>query len=182
MPLDDDDNYDSNALPFADSEFTTDVRPVIHDFQKSKWNKKTKNKSQKKQPFNEATNDQNINLRNNLSYIYFENSQEENNFLSFIPYTGPSNTLHLGRHLYVPQLISTTIKDSMVNVQRFINDYDQTIVSITPTLETMSLSIYLRFGISYIIRADPTLEQPLSVRDFATLRNRGFYLESKIKF
>jgi hypothetical protein len=166
------DNGD-NILPFADCELETNVHIDLPVFQKSKYNNKKK-KSTKQQ-----SNEKNITSWRTLSYIYFENTKEENNFLTFIPYTGPSNTLHLGRHLYLPQLISNTTNDSTVSFQRFIGDYDRIITSLTSSSETMSLSIYLRFGILYLLKVNSAIVQPISLNDFIILRNRGFLSTKK---
>jgi len=181
MSFGDDDNHDVNPLPFADCELTTDVHVDLPIFQKSKYNHRTKTKKKLiKQQQQQQSNEKDINLQNKLSYIYFENTEEENNFLTFLPYTGPSNTLHLGRSLYLPQLISKTTNNSTAGFQRFIRDYDRTITSLTSSLETMSLSIYLRFGISYIIRMASMVDQSIPLKDFTTLRNQGFILKIKI--
>jgi len=151
---------DANVLPFADCELATDVhvdRPVFE---------KTKKKSIKQK---QQSNKKNNNSRNTISYIYFENSEEENNFLTFIPYTGPSNTMHLGKRLYLPQLISNIPNDSTISFQHFIRDYNRIITS----LDDMSLAIYIRFGISYILRLGSMLDKSISLKDFSILRNRG---------
>ncbi|CAF0842536.1 unnamed protein product [Rotaria sordida] len=180
MSLVDDDNHDANVLPFADCEIATDVHldRAISQLSKHNKNTKTRQKSRKRR-FNDTNNDKDINLYNALSCIYFENAEEENNFLKFIPYTGPSNTLHLGQHLYLPQLISNTTNDSKFSFQRFIQDYDQTAITfLTSSLDTMSLSIYLRFGISYITKIDRTSDESMSLRDFTILRTRGKKLKT----
>jgi hypothetical protein len=154
-------DYDANVLPFADCELATDdVHVDLPVF------KKTKKKPIKKK---QQSNGKDNNSRNTISYIYFENSKEENNFLTFIPYTGPSNTMHLGRRLYLPQLISNIPNDSTISFQHFIRDYNRIITS----LEDMSLAIYIRFGISYILRLDSMLDKSISLKDFSNLRNRG---------
>jgi len=163
MSLDTDDNHDGDILPFADCEFVTDVHVDLPVYQKTK---KTKKKPIKQQ---QQSNEKDTNSRNTISYIYFENTEEENNFLTFIPYTGPSNTMHLGRRLYLPQLISNTSNDSTVSFQRFIRDYHR----IMTTLEDMPLAIYIRFGISYILRLNPMLDKSISLKDFSIRRNRG---------
>lgn len=179
MSLDDVDNHDANCLPFADCELAIDVHPNVTVFQKAKYNKrKTTKKKSEKQQSNEKTN----NSHGVLSYVYFENTENENNFLTLIPYTGPSNTIHLNRHLYLPQLTTTSAKDSTISFQRFIQDYDHVTTSLVPSLETMTLSVYLRFGISYIIRADTMHNQPLPLREYAALRNRGFYQKLNLFF
>ncbi len=170
MFLDDDGNHDTNILPFADCELATEFNVDLPIFQKSIYNKKTKTK--KKSTKQKKSNEKYINPQTSLSHIYFENTEEKNNFLKFIPYTGPSNTLHLGRQLYLPQLISNTPNDSTVSFQQFIEDYDRVITSLTSSLETMSLSIYLRFGISYIIHTTMA-NQSIPLQDFALLRNQG---------
>ncbi|CAF0983164.1 unnamed protein product [Rotaria sp. Silwood1] len=179
MSLGDDDNHDANVLPFADCEIATDVYldRAISQISKRHNNKKTHKKSNKRQS-NDTNNEQYTNLQNTVSCIYFESTEEENNFLKFIPYTGPSNTLHLGRLLYLPQLISHISNDLKISFQRFIQDYDRTIASITPSLETLSLSIYLRFGISYIAKLDIMPDEPMSLRDFTIFRNRGKKLKT----
>jgi hypothetical protein len=176
------DDYD-NILPFADCELTTDVYIDLPIFQKPKY----KNKTKTKRPFNEnktktkrPVNEKNTYSRSKLSYIYFENTEDENNFLTFIPYTGPSNTLHLARRLYLPQLTPNNTNDSTASFQRFIQDYDRTISSLS-SLETMSRSIYLRFGISYITKAGALINQSIPLKDFIILQNRGLSL-FKIKF
>jgi hypothetical protein len=166
MSLDNDDN----VLPFADCGFEPDVPLDPPVFQNSKYKAK---KKWRKQPSNETKN----NSHNTESHIYFENTEEENNFLTLIPYTGPRNTSHLQKHLYLPQLTSNSASDSTISFQHFIQDYDRKITSLTPSLETMPLSIYLRFGISYIIRANVTHGQPLSLREFTDLRNQGLKFE-----
>jgi hypothetical protein len=177
MSLDDvDGNHDANFLPFADCELAIDVHPDLPLFQKSTFNKKIKRKTNPKERQSKATtHEKNTNLRNTTSYIYFENTEKENNFLTFISYTGPSNTSHLGTSLYLPQLISNPANDSTVCFQKFIEDYDRTIVSLTPSLETMSLSVYLRFGILYTIPADTIRNQTMPLKDFTSFVNEGFY-------
>lgn len=173
----DDGNYDNNILPFADYEIVTDVHLDLPISEKSKHHHhktRTKKKSTKHQ-----SNATDHNLRHTTPHIYFENTTEENNFLSFIPYTGPSNTLHLGRYLYLPQLISNNTNDLTVSSERFIREYDEAITSFTSSSPTMSLSIYLRFGILYIIPKKSMLDQTMPLRDFTDFRNRGFLLKRK---
>jgi hypothetical protein len=173
MFLDDDGNYDSNILPFADCEIVTDVHRDLPVSEKSKHYHKTKTKKKSNKQQSNVTD---LNLRNISPHVYFENTTEENNFLSFIPYTGPSNTLHLGRCLYLPQLISNNTDDLTVSSQRFIREYDQTIMSLTSSSsKTMSLSIYIRFGILYVIPESSMFDKTMSLRDFNDFRNRGFY-------
>ncbi|CAF4119317.1 unnamed protein product, partial [Rotaria sp. Silwood2] len=179
MSLGDDDNHDANVLPFADCEIATDVHLDHAVSQILKHHNKTKtHKKSKQQQSNDNNKEKGLNLQNTPSSIYFENTTQDNNFLTFIPYTGPSNTLHLGRRLYLPQLMSNTENDLNISFQRFIQDYDRTIASLTPLLETMSLSIFLRFGISYVSQIDITSDEPILLRDFAILRNRGKKLKT----
>lgn len=171
MSSNDIDNHDVDILPFADCELATDVQLDVSIYPKSKSNNhKTKKKFNKQEQPKKTDN----NSRYTVSYIYFENTDEENNFITLIPYTGPSNTLHLGRSLYLPQLISNNQNKSDVSFQRFIRNYDQTIASLTSSSssETIPLSIYIRFGISYITRA-AIPDYSISLQDFTDLQNRS---------
>ena len=173
MLSDNDDNHEANVLPFAELEIATDVH--IDHAASHKWKnndrKIIKRKSKKQQP-NVAYNEK---VQYVLSHIYFENMEEENNLVKFVPYTGPSNTLHLSSNLYIPQLISNAPGDLTINFQNFIRDYDRTIESLSPMFGHTSLSIYLRFGISYIRNMDTSLEQTMTIKDFIFLRTRGLY-------
>ncbi|CAM4744630.1 unnamed protein product [Rotaria magnacalcarata] len=180
MSLDGGDNLATDdVLPFADYEIVAEVhvdRPTFHGSKHSNITRLSK-KSRKKQS-NVDSNKGPAKLHYAASSVYFENTQEENNFIKFIPYTGPSNTLHLGKSLYLPQLISNTTDDSTASFQRFIQDYDRVIESLTSSLENVSLSVYLRFGISYITKMDTTRDQSMSLRDFSILRIQGHKLKT----
>ncbi|CAF1095000.1 unnamed protein product [Adineta steineri] len=165
------DNDDNKQLPFADYEFPTDITVDRKPVDKSKRNHKRR--KPKGQQLNLTNNEKDPNAYKKLTYVYFENTQEENNFITFIPYIGPSNTLHLGTNLYLPQLISNPSQDSTISSQHFIKDYDETITSLTPSLETMPLSIYIRFGISYILKHNRLDNQPISLKEFLYLRNQN---------
>ncbi|UJR20669.1 hypothetical protein I4U23_023790 [Adineta vaga] len=157
-----------DLFPFADYEFPTDIHPDLSLFQKPKHHLKTRKKPK------DDTHSGNCNtLNHSVFYLYFEHTNKEKNFLVLSSYTGPSNTLHLGKNLYIPRLISTTASDSSISFHRFVDDYDRTIELIKPSLQTMPLSVYIRFGILYGIRTNLTPDQPISLTDFTLLRNRG---------
>lgn len=165
------DNHEENNLPFADCEIATDV--YLEEFHPVKPESKSKkNHSRSRRQQQQKSNHPKQHLQTPLSYLYFENSAEENNLLSFIPYSGPSNTSHLNRRLFLPQLISTTNSDSSISAKRFLQEYDQAVRVMTSS-STIPVSIYLRFGILYAIRTNSNVDQTISLREFLFLRHRG---------
>jgi hypothetical protein len=175
MLTDGDGNDGDNKLPFADFEIPTDVHLDLPIPEKSKHHHHHKNRA-KRNPAKHQPKTTDQNFRYTPTHLYFENTTEENNFLSFIPYTGPSNTSHLGRSLYLPQLISNDTNDLNLGFHRFTREYDDAINSFKSSTTTMSLSIYLRFGILYIISPSSKLNQTMSIQDFTDHRTRGFIL------
>lgn len=165
------DNHKENTLPFVDCEIATDVYLEDHHPVKSRSKSKKKHSRTRQQQQQVKQHSQTPS-----SYVYFENSIEENNILSFILYTGPSNTSHLNRRLFLPQLTTPTSGDSSVSANRFVREYDQAVEAMT-TSSTLPVSIYLRFGILYIIRINPTVDQTMSLREFLFLRHRSMLLK-----
>ena len=90
---------------------------------------------------------------------------------------GPSNTLHLSKELYLPQLIKKNNIDPMINQQQFQNDYNQ-ISSRVSMSSNRSISIFIRFGIMYLIKTKTTFEQCLTLKDFVNGQNRGLFFLS----
>lgn len=187
MSSDVDGNHDDNVLPFADYEIASDVHLDIPNAHKSQYNNKKKGvRRSRKKLVQNVSNQNDANVHKTVTHIYFENAEEENNFIKFAPYTGPSNTTHLSRRLHLAQLTSNTSDNSIINFPYFFRDYDRIIESLTSLSESMSLSIYLRFGISYIIKTDVISDEEISLRDFVLLRNKGMhsrkYCNISIKF
>ena len=168
------DNHDDEALPFAECEIATDVHHERSTIAKAKYHGKGKGKGKSKKT--KTTQAQPVNAKqyfgNTVSNVYLDNCAEENNIVSFVSYTGPSNTSHLHRRLYVPQLL--TMNDELVTPrERFTQDYNEIIASLAPASPTITFSIYIRFGIFYVITSDSILDQTISLRDFLVLRNRS---------
>lgn len=174
MLLNDDNNYDANILPFAECEITADAHLDSPVFQKSQNNSKSRKRNRSKNwQSNDTTNHGVINVQNTVSYVYFENMEEDDNHVAFIPYTGPCNTMHLGTRLYLPQLIPNTANDLEIDFQRFIENYDKIIQHMTASSNSMTLSVYLRFGISYVLQLNSPSDQTLPLREFIGIRRQG---------
>lgn len=177
MAADDENHLTHEALPFADVEYSIEVDSEIHQtpYLHKEFGVKNKSRSSK----HRAKRDTNIKNKDPpawyASFVLFEHSQEANNTVSLFPYTGPCNTAHLHRQLYLPQLVSTKNTDSSVPFNRFVQAYEQAAQAMAPTSNEVKLSMYLRFGISYIIYADTMIDQTLRLKDFIALRNRGSY-------
>lgn len=172
----DDNNLDTSDLPFAHVEIATDVHLDRPNVQTAKYkNIKKKPKKSKLLRSNDTIDKKHADLS---ARAYFENMSPENSFIKLIPYTGPCNTSHLGKSLLLPQLVSKDVNDSKSSVQRFIQDYENAIKALTSnsdSSEAMTISVFLRFGISYILQLDTATNQFMSLRDYFVLRNRGFY-------
>ena len=165
------DNHEENNLPFVDCEIATDV--YLEEFHPTKSKSKKKySRPRKQQQQQQKSNQPKQYSQSPLSYIYFENSSQENNLLSFIPYNGPSNTSHLNRRLFLPQLISTTNSDASISAKRFIHEYDRSVAVMTSS-SAIPVSIYLRFGILYAVRTNSIVDQTIPLQEFLYLRHRG---------
>ena len=151
-------------LPFADCEIESNVDLKLPSTKRTTFARRPKQKS-------------NSNVSNNSgdnSYLYFENAENDSDLLVFAPYTGPSNTSHLSNNLSIPQLLSaSSTHDSTHSLQNFLYDYDKKLTSLKTTLETMTLLIYIRFGIFYITHSNLSNNQSIPVKEFTFLRNRG---------
>ncbi|CAF0973958.1 unnamed protein product [Adineta ricciae] len=156
-------------LPFADCEIEGNVDLKLPSTKRPKFARRPKQKSN-----SNVTNKPGDNF-----YVYFENAENDSDLLVFAPYTGPSNTSHLSISLSIPQLLSaTSANDSTRSLQHFLYDYDKKLTSLKTNLETMTLSIYIRFGIFYITHSNLSNGQSIPVKVFTFLRNRGVKFKS----
>lgn len=105
-------------------------------------------------------------------FIYFESSKDMNDGLVFIPHTGPSNTLHLDKQLYLPQLSMKNQMDSTTIRQQFLIDYNEICKDVKVSSE-VSLGIYIRFGMMYLIQNKNPVPQCFTLKDFVDSRNRS---------
>lgn len=166
MPLENNDTL----LPFADYDFAIDTEPSPEQIPKA-----TYRPHKKKKPYSNPADNKRMIKYAVPSYIYFENTDEENNRITLIPYTGPRNTNHLGNHLYLPQVVSINTANSSVAFQHFVEDYTRTITSMQSATPALPISIYLRFGIFYILQPRVRLDRTISLRDFILLRAEGLF-------
>lgn len=165
---------DHNPLPFQNNEIEDLYSDAPTSYKRKQKRKKPKRDKQQQivQPFTRIKNDDN-NLAK-IYYIYFERNQDENDLLSFVTYTGPSNTIHLNKQLYLPQLKSTIRDDSVDTRQRFVNDYNQTCSTITTSADT-SFAVFIRFEMMYLVKTGLNLQQSVTVKDFINPKNRGLF-------
>ena len=177
MAADDENHLTDDALPFADVEYSIEVDSKTHPTAHlhKDFGAKSKSRSSKRRAKPDTNNKSRDPPAWYASVVLFEHSQETNNTISLVSYTGPCNTAHLHRQLYIPQLVSTKNADSSVPFNRFVQAYEQAVQAMTPTLNEVKVSMYLRFGISYIIYADTMIDRTLRLKDFISLRNRGSY-------
>ena len=171
-----DGNDDIDSLPFADSEIATEIEVDQFRPRRSEHGHYRLKRRSKRNQSNVRPTDESSQIFYALSSSYFEHSQDENSTVSLVPYTGPSNTLHLRKRLYVPQLTSPSDSASPVDVQNFVQDYDRRMNILTSSFG--SLCIFLRFGISYVIHCDESLPRLMSLKDYTDLRNQGLHSHS----
>ena len=171
-----DDNNDIDSLPFAGSEIATEIEVDQFRPQHSKYGHKRLRHRSKGNQSSVRPSDETNQISYAPSSIYFEHCQDENSTVSLVPYTGPSNTSHLSKRLYVPQLTSPRDTESPINLQNFIQDYDRRINILTSASASRSLCIFLRFGISYVVHCDESLSRLMSLKDYTHLRKEGLHL------
>ena len=170
----DDHHLVDETLPFADVDFPVKVDSEVHQIANSQRGHGRQNnfRTAKHRP-KPVNKDDKALFYSNASSLFFEHSQKENNILSLVPYTGPSNTVHLRRQLYLPQLLSPEQNDSSVAFERFVRAYEQVVQSMALLSSDTKVVMYLRFGISYVIYSDTMIDRTLPLKHFLALRARS---------
>lgn len=149
----------------SDDEYNTSK---VSDHNKASDRKEYSKSSQKKTRSNEDPA-----FSKYMSKLYFENSHSGPNILSMVPYSGPCVSTHLQRQLYLPLLTTGNSNDKKTHYERFLFEYQQVNEMLAQNSANLKSTYFLRFGIFYVNSFDDTIQQPLSIKDFIYLRNRG---------
>ena len=167
---------EEDALPFADCESIdekTAERQTSVDAPSNNVPKKDK-KSTKRYDKPEK-----LFIDKFLSRCYFENADQDNNRLTMVPYTGPCNTNHLERQVYVPQIESKRTDSTLSSeMEKFFSDYNQTIEATKSLPEEIVARAFIRVGIAYLTRSDSLANETLTIKDFLYYRNRAREIKS----
>jgi hypothetical protein len=169
------DNGNDDGLPFASCDLSLDLSSTV-SLQTTKDNTRRRKKKYKKNYCQLGIVIDNEGKKM-LSSIYFEYEQNDNNRLAFIAYGGPCNPLHINRQLYLTRLLDSKTTDSNIAQHRLTTDYDRTIRTMTALSSEMTLSIFLRFGISYVMSVDTGAYKTMSTNEFIAARDQGLHVE-----
>lgn len=179
MAVDSPDNVDDSALPFADLELTPDpleksnTGRKVFDEEVSHRKQRRTNQQSKSQSTEEK-----VRFDGALSKCYFENAENENSYLALVPYTGPCNTTHLHRQLYLTQIESKKHNLSSYYIDTFLQHYNDVFQSMKSMPNDVTIRAFLRVGILYTNKADSLHDPSLRIKDFLYYRKGGKHIKT----